>query len=382
MTFDNKIVEEHEENQPTGVESEDQDSSDRDISRPYDPRKIRVDSKPYSIAQVIELIGDGDLDIAPDFQRRRVWKNDQKSLLIESILLRIPLPVFYFAADEDGRMQVVDGVQRLSTIQGFMHNEFSLSKLEYLQKDLLDKKYENIVNTIWSRRFLQTAIIVYVIDPQTPDDVKFDIFRRLNTGGTPLNSQEIRHCISKKRTRDFLGKLSGMDEFHKVVGDKIKNHVRMVDLELALRYCAFKLLGDLDKYSEMDGMDDFLTKTVRKLDDPIVVSDKQLDSLEAGFKCAMDNAWVLFREHSFRKWRRNEDRIYPVNRSLFDVWSVSLSEMSIEFISIHREKIVKKFQKLIGDDKFLDAITSGTSKPAMVKFRFNAIKDLLGSAMK
>src|SRR5436190_1452341 len=127
-----EIVEEHEDNEPTGVEYDPESTAGEDVVSPYDPKQIRVDPKVFSVRQIIDMIEENELDLAPDFQRLRVWRPRQKSLLIESLLLRIPLPAFYFSADNEGRLQVVDGVQRLSTIQEFVTGGMRLENLEYL----------------------------------------------------------------------------------------------------------------------------------------------------------------------------------------------------------------------------------------------------------
>jgi len=115
-----QIVEEYEANKATDIELEESDTAGNSHDRPYDPAAIRVDPKTFSLRQIIDMIDDGDLDLAPDFQRNQVWKEKAKSRLIESILLRIPLPAFYFSADGDGRLRVVDGLQRLSTVHSFV----------------------------------------------------------------------------------------------------------------------------------------------------------------------------------------------------------------------------------------------------------------------
>lgn len=212
-TDEDKIIEEHEENEATGVEAElgeDAGSS----TKPYDPTKIRVDPKTFSLRQIIDMIDDKDLDLAPDFQRNKVWKHREKSRLIESILLRIPLPAFYFSADGDGRLRVVDGLQRLSTVHDFVRGgedkkgAFALKELEYLTEGVAEHRFDEL-DANWKRRIQQTQIFVNVIDPQTPSQVKFDIFKRLNTGGTPLKAQEIRHCMSQQRSREFLKACTG-----------------------------------------------------------------------------------------------------------------------------------------------------------------------------
>src|SRR6266481_565806 len=172
------ILEETDENsRPTGVEVE--DTQEAPPLKPYDPEQIRVDSKTFSLRQVLDMIDEGDLELAPDFQRLKVWSPIQKSRLIESILLRIPLPAFYFSSDESGGLQVVDGLQRLSTIHDYVRGGkdrksfFPLDGLEYLQDQVGRKKFKELNSPLWTRRIHNTQIVTNVIDPQTPYRVKF-----------------------------------------------------------------------------------------------------------------------------------------------------------------------------------------------------------------
>ncbi|MDZ4320699.1 MAG: DUF262 domain-containing protein, partial [Phenylobacterium sp.] len=176
------------------IDAEDTSGGGEDI-KPWDPAKIRITTKNFSLRDVVDQIEDGDIDLAPDFQREYVWQARQRTRLIESILLGIPLPAFYFNQDDDGTSQVVDGVQRLSTISLFMRNEHALNAadLEYLIT--LDGLTYEQLDAGSLRRFRATQIVVHVIEPQTPDEVKFDIFNRVNTLGSPLSAQEIRHAM-------------------------------------------------------------------------------------------------------------------------------------------------------------------------------------------
>lgn len=296
------ITEEHFLDTATGVEAETEDALP-EIDRPWNPEQIRVNTKQFSLRNVLDMIEDQSLELAPDFQRGRVWKMVQKSRLVESVLLQIPLPAFYFAEDIDGLMRVVDGLQRLSTIHDFVRGGaargFELQGLEYLKETVEGKRFDDLPAP-WKRRIYNTQIVANVIDPTTPTDVMYDIFKRINTGGTPLNSQEIRHCMSKERSRTILRTMTSTDEFNAATNG-MGGHIRMNDREMALRFAAFWLLGT-EGYARYAAMDPFLQRTTTMLDNPKDVDDAKVEDLLLTFQHAMVNARSVFGEHAFRKW--------------------------------------------------------------------------------
>ena len=259
---DDKLDEESAESPGSGVE-------------PWDPKRIRITTKNFSLREVVEQIKQGEIDLAPNFQREFVWKKHQKTRLIESLLLGIPLPAFYFNQDPDGTYQVVDGVQRLTTISRFMDGQHILEAedLEYLRQ--LEGFDYSKLDPATGRRFRATQIVVHVIEPQTPEDVKYDIFSRVNTLGSPLSSQEIRHAMSKTRSRDFLAKLVEMASFKQATyeffwkklsdGTRVHDGRRMTDRELALRFCAFRSFQE-EEYRRHTSLDAFLVNFTRRID--------------------------------------------------------------------------------------------------------------------
>jgi Protein of unknown function DUF262 len=254
------------------IEDEDKSGSDLKI-KPWNPDDIRITTKNFTIREIYTQIQDKapdqekeldkELDLAPEFQRSFVWKIKQQIRLIETILLGIPLPAFYFNQDKDGAQQVIDGVQRLTTIKRFMSDRLELKEehLEYLSP--LKGSTFSTLDPATKRRFAGTQIVAHVIEPQTPDDVKYDIFNRVNTGGSPLTAQEIRHCMSKTRSREFLRKLVESDSFDIATGKLfwgkdpagklVRDSKRMTDREMVLRFCAFYFeskLGSVDVSSQ------------------------------------------------------------------------------------------------------------------------------------
>ncbi|MCQ8833368.1 DUF262 domain-containing protein [Streptomyces malaysiensis] len=369
-----KITEEHFLDTGTGVEAETEvEDAPPEIARPWNPEQIRVNTKQFSLRNALDMIEDGSLELAPDFQRGIVWKPVQKSRLIESVLLQIPLPAFYFAEDTDGLMRVVDGLQRLSTIRDFVRGGdergFELKGLEYLQSAVEGKRFEDLPAP-WKRRIYNTQIVTNVIDPTTPSDVMYDIFKRINTGGTPLNAQEIRHCMSKERSRTILRVMTSTVEFNAATNN-MGGHIRMNDREMALRFAAFWLMGT-DGYAKYAAMDPFLQRTTIMLDNVKDVNDARVGDLHEAFRKAMVNAHLVFDEQAFRKWPLDSSGRNPINRALFEAWSITLAKYETEDLERRREAIVDAARFLMKNDyQYLEAITSSTGDVRRVMLRFD-----------
>lgn len=347
------------------------------LARPWDPTKIRVQTKTFSLRQVIDDIDDGSIDVTPDFQRGYVWKDRQQTRLVESVLLGIPLPAFYFDADEESRFKVVDGVQRLTTIREYATDRFQLSRdLEYLRE--MAGKYFKDLNPSLRRRFHQTQIVVHVIEPTSPPEVKFDIFKRINTGGTPLNSQEIRHCMTRPRARDFLKRLAELPSFRQATG--IGQCRRMEDRELALRFAAFALqaraVEGMEAYEAMT-LDAFLARAAEDLGTPGSVDDETLAELESGFDLAMASAQKAFGKHAFRRSAGDRARA-KLNRALFDCWSVAFAGLGRTISDEEAAKIRAEADAALTDeDQFAAAVSQGTGDPGRVLTRFRFAKEVV-----
>jgi hypothetical protein len=366
------VVEDVFDGEATGVEVEHLGGpiAGAPIERPWNPEQIRVTTSAFSLRNILDQIDEGSLELAPDFQRGKVWRQDQKSLLVESLLLQIPLPAFYFAEDNDGAFHVVDGLQRLSTLHAFVRGDgFPLKSLEYL--DAAEGRRFSDLAVQWQRRIYNTQLTINVIDPKTPTDVMYDIFKRINTGGTPLNAQEIRHCMGKPRGREILKRMTHTREFSDATNN-LTDHIRMNDREMALRFTAFHLLG-LDEYVKNPAMENFLMRATHLLDDPERLADAQVEALEDTFSRAMANAYLIFGEHSFRKWPIWSSARSPINRALFETWSIALASFSRDDLMHRREGIVNAARNRMADDvHYLNAITSSTSDRNRVSYRFQA----------
>jgi hypothetical protein len=374
-------IEEVFDDQPTGVELE-RDIVESSADKPWDPAQIRVATRQFSIRNVLDMIDEKALELAPDFQRNRVWKARQKSRLIESVILQIPLPAFYFAEDGDGQFRVVDGLQRLSTIHDFVRGGdergFALAELEYLSEEQ-GKRFADL-SAPFARRMNNAQIVVNVIDPVTPPEVTYNIFKRLNTGGSPLNTQEIRHCMSKGRSRAFLKRLTNMPEFLEAAGPALHNHVRMVDREVALRFCAFRIIGS-EREHLVRGMDGFLEAATTILDDPHQISNEQLDELAESFGNAMANAKHVFGSHAFRKWPLGSEKISLFNRALFESWALALADAPRPQVARSAPAIARLAREAMSDNReYIDAITFTTNDPNKIDYRFKLAQLIIAEA--
>lgn len=365
--------EEYFDNRPTGIDVEYEENDTNYEPEPWDPDKIRIHTKHYSLRQIIDAIEDKDIDLVPDFQRKVVWKDRQRWELIESLLLGIPLPMFYFSEDKHGHLQIVDGVQRLNTIYDYVKKQkFSLGDVPYL-KEVIGQSFDQL-SPLFRRRIYNTQLVAHVIDPQTPIRVKFDIFKRLNTGGTPLSSHEIRHCMSQERSRLFLSQLTQDEHFLQATGKALVSHPRMADREIVLRFCAFRIFQPED-YAKYAGLDDFLWAATTKIDHEL--DDNELNTLYSDFSRGMAHSYLAFGEYAFRRWVLEDDRKNPINRALLETWGNILANHTPQSIKKKRQELQQRARKLMtDDDSFKNAVFWNTGKPSSVVLRFKKVEEI------
>jgi len=353
-----------------GIEPEDTGGN---ITRPYDANLIRIEPKYLTIGQLADRIEHNELDLSPDFQRKFVWKEKAQSRLIESMFLRIPLPAFYMDATDDDKWLVVDGSQRLNTVKRFLlDKELRLCELEFL-KEYNGKLFDELPRNL-QRRIKETQVTLYLIQKGTPPDVKFNIFRRINTGGLPLSPQEIRHALNQGEATKLLAKLAQSVPFQNITGGKDE---RMEGQEMILRFFAFTLISYND-YTDSEDFDEFLRQMMQKLNK---LSEDERKKLEQRFLKAMKAAYDILGKDAFRKkYTHNQRRLYPINKALFEAWAVNLGQLNerqIELIVHEREKVIDKFIELMNDREFDSAISQGTGVTKKVRYRFSGIEKLI-----
>ena len=361
----------------TGVEKE--IPEELNIAVPFDPDQIEVTTKTMTIDLILSRIASGAIDLQPDFQRRwGIWSTRRQSRLIESLLLRIPLPTFYAAEDENENWEVVDGIQRLSTMARFIQPDllqdegFALEGLEYLH-EFEGKHYEGLSLRL-QRRVRETELVVHLIRHGTPLDVKFNIFARINTGGMALTAQELRHAIIPGTGRMVLEQWAQSSEFIRATADSVRD-VRMEDRELVLRFIAF-WMTPYEEYRDKD-LDTFLAETMKRLN---VLSRDEVQEIRLRFNRAMNAAYDLFGTDAFRKRSRADGKRSLINKALFEALSINLAKLNDQEITRllgNSDQLRSEFISLCNDREFDSAISQGTSDPRKVAFRFTKIADLL-----
>ena len=366
------------ETEGQGVEAEDIEGNSPRIEDPFDPTLIKIDTTPQLVDLIMRRIKQDEIDLNPDFQRSPgIWDSRRQSRLIESLLLRIPLPVFYMAADADDNWQVVDGLQRLDALKSFvLDKSLRLRGLEYLSQ-FNKQKYDQLPRTM-QRRIDETALSCHVIQAGTPPEVMFNVFKRINTGGKPLTPQEIRHALNPGKAREFINDLAKFQEFLDATGNSI-SPTRMADRECVLRFIAFHK-STLQGYK--GDLDDFLIKAMQGLNDD---SDQVLDALRIAFRRSMRLSFALFGAEAFRKPQRTKRSRSLVNKPLFESWSVNLARISEEQARLlvqRKERVRAEFEEMMKDEAFMESITFGTQTTKQVHKRFNSIEQLLSKVLQ
>ena len=358
-----------------GVEQEQLDADEIGrIAEPFDPTKIRITTRQPSVDLVIERIREDEIDLQPDFQRAgNIWSRPTKSRLIESLLLRIPLPVFYMAADSDDNWQVVDGLQRLSALRDFiLDRTLRLRGLEYLNQ-FENRSYDDLPRPM-QRRINETQLSCHIIEPGTPPEVMYNVFKRINTEGKPLKGQEIRHALNPGPARDLLRELAESAEFLRAT-DRSVRPKRMADRECVLRFLAFRSLG-VGSYTGK--LDEFLLRAMRSLNE----DDSRHRAFADDFRRAMSMASDIFGREAFRKPRRPGYARWrsPVNKPLFECLSVVLAEVDDGHTSLllaRRDEVVSGVSTLMEDAEFFESISVGTQTTKMVGIRFGRLEELI-----
>ena len=368
----------------TGIDPEEDDGGD--ILEPFDPTLIRVTRHTMTVDLLMQRLKYNELDLSPDFQREKsIWNEGAQSRLIESLLIRIPIPAFYFDATNDEKWLVIDGVQRLTAFARFIIDKktlkdlypelepLKLHNLEFLM-DLNGSIFENLPRP-YQRRIMETQVHVYTIDPGTPPDVKSNIFKRINTGGLPLSEQEIRNALNTGSATKMLLHLSQSEKFLKAINRSIRDK-RRADQLCILRFIAFTLSPYPEPEDQNFDFNRVLDNTMARMNR---MSRKELEALESKFNKAMDAAYEIFGAFAFRRAYPNAN-INQINGALFEVWSVNLGKLSDDDIwqlIKKRAYVINALRELLRERDFVNTISGMVRRAHSVSGRFTKIEKFI-----
>ncbi len=367
----------------TDQQAEQYENTEGENTRKYpfdDPTSAEVEIKEdrRSIFQYIVFDFDkGKLITDPDYQRNLVWKPEQMSRFIESILLGFPLPPFYLNQNnKDGEVKftIIDGLQRTTTLSKFFKGEFALTGLRSLEK-LNGKKISDLPDGYRSK-IEEKNIQLYILRQNTPIEVVYELFDRINTGGTPLNRQEVRNCIFLGKSTLLLKELSQEDTFKKAIDNGVAS-TRMKDREIVLRYLAFKIF-DYEKDYTGD-LSEFLEKAMKNINNK---GEEELEILRQDFRRVMRLTFEFFGKNNFR---------YPIlNATTGELQSrgfinTCMMESICYFFSIHsdiflennKEKIKENYHNLLKKPNYSNAVRFSTGSKSRVITRFQIAQQIL-----
>lgn len=357
-----------------GYETENSDSDK------FVPAMINISQQMLNVYNLMERLENDELDLQPAFQRHGgIWDYVRQSRLIESLMLRIPIPTFYFDASDEERWRVIDGLQRLTAFSNYLvgkkkegssvRTKRKLEGLQYL-KEFEGKTFDELPRQ-YVRRIKEAPIISFCVENGTPDSVVYNIFQRINTGGLHLEDQEIRNAMNHGKVTELAGKLAQGEEFLEATQYAVKTE-RMLDQEYVIRFFAFTELDYVKEYE--DDIDAFLIKTMKKIN---TYEKKDLERLERDFNRVMIYCRDIFGKYAFRKISL-DGRKGPINKAIFELWAICFSALSDEALNGIVEKkdaFMKKYVELLNNKDFLLALSS-RKKTACIR-RVNLTRTML-----
>ena len=340
-----------------------------DDGAPYPLDDIMVRNETRTVLETVIRINNGRYIMAPDFQRDFIWDISKQSKLIESCIMRIPLPVIYVAESPDGRIMIVDGLQRLSTFRRFLDGEFRLTKLGD-NHPLEGMSFEALPIHL-QERVEDTQLTLHLLDRSAPDRARLDIFERVNSG-EPLTRQQMRNAIYNGPGTRWLSRMAAHADFQLATGRSL-NAKTMRDREAINRFAAFHLLN-WQSYASGD-MDDFLARGIVRMNS---LTEHDSQAIDRDFLDSMRRNYQLFGRHAFRKSLRLENEranLTVINISLFDVLSFVFARISDATLKDHSDAIRHMIVELVTDEIFGNAITYSTNSTNQVRTRFEMIQD-------
>lgn len=343
----------------------------------YDPTKIRVEQRSVNLGTLLGMLREGQIIFDTEYQREAgLWKTREKSRLIESVLLGLPLPSFFFSerAESDYEWEVIDGLQRLSAFREFfIDGTLKLCGLEFMMQHEGKVYRDFLPREKWRMEMLNLNL--NVVTRQTPDVVKYVLFNRINSAGYVLTAQEMRHALLQGVPAQTVKELAECEEFELATAPtKFK---RMADRELVARYFAFRL----KPYEGNRELNEFIFAGMETLKS---LSPEKLEAEKVLFRQVLKTAHIIFRGRAFRK-PSSTSRPNPVSKALFDASTVRLAALTQKQREILEERATDFYMAFTREyeesDTFRQDLTTGTAQKATVLRRWATMDDIIKSVL-
>lgn len=338
----------------------------------FNPNDIDIRLQYISVLQLEKMIESGKLYLPEEDELRRMsntWNDKERSSFIESIMANLPIQLIYLDGSKTP-WTIIDGLQRIISLHNFFNDKFALSKLEYFNNECEGMYFSDIPFYLKSR-IESTNIIAYVVNPGTPDVVKFNIFKRVNKTGRQRNREELREAFYQNSLTGYIKDLADSEEFLQATHNLVKIN-GLSDRELVSRYFAFRLLYPF--FERTENMDDFIDKGMSAL---AALYEQNFEKEILCFKRTMQRCYCLLKDITFININSSKRRI---NNNLFDVFSYVIADLSdYEYLNLLNKAVLfnERYRLLFKENNFLCTSKLKQNSKKAVYHRFNNMKKFI-----
>lgn len=404
--YSEEVLLENIENEQIDIERE--EGSLEDVETPPN-RKLYIDKVDKSTSDIIRMIKEGELNLQPDYQRRFVWNTKTQSQFIESLLLSIPIPTIFLAENDDETFEVIDGQQRLTTVFAFYKSvlfeedlkQFNVYDETLLQMDALkltgletlsdlNKLKFNEMNDKIQRRFKNVSLPMVIIQKDSSEDIKYDIFSRINQGSIKLNGQELLNVMYRGEFLKKLNEICELDEVDNIFGKRPVLKKRFGYNEILLRSFILSEFVDNDwsivpvKIKQVDKfekekkerkyggrLNSAITEFLKEFRDDVAKGEE----LERFLLDSIEKVRIVFGSDAFKRID-NKDLATSINKTIAEVQLVTLSRFSMDKINNNKEKIKNSFRDFLLREDNTELFLRGTNNTSNFTKRYTWGRDL------
>lgn len=335
--------------------------------------RLVLQASDLSLQTIAHMVQEGSIDASPEFQRRERWGPEKRSALIESFLLNIPVPPIYLAEDEFGRYSVIDGKQRITAISEFILGRFTLSRLQSF-RELEGLSFDELPLPLRNFLTVRPSIRAVSLLRQSDPDLKYEVFHRLNSGGEPLNAQEIRNVLFRGELNDLIVHL-GEDTFLrrqlKIRNEKAPNFRKMLDSEWVLRFLTLS-----DDWQNFSGdlrisMDRFMAEN-QSADGDV------LDRMSKDFRNSLSVCHILWGDNAFKRPDGRSWRDLAL-AGMYDAQMLAVHEFRgrVGDLPIGETRLEDATRDLFTDPEFESSVRTATNTPSRLQYRVNRMLETL-----